>query len=198
MDNIVTFRDFEERDIDFIYKCKNDAKLNELTVGQYHPFSYKETENWVKGCMGEHNEYKFWAVCKNNESKDIIGWTSISKIDKANKKAFFHGIVIADPKYKIGIPWIEIQLFVMNYAFNILNLHRLEYSCLSDHKVSMAIGPVMFFAQEGLFKEAVFKNNRFYDLAYFGLLKDEYFSHLYKGDYELFNILERYANFRKK
>ena len=50
-DGVVLFRNFEERDIDFIYKCKNDEKLNELTVGQFHKFTYEEAEKWVHGCM---------------------------------------------------------------------------------------------------------------------------------------------------
>ena len=38
--NTVAFRDFEERDIDFIYRCKNDENLNSMIVGEFKP---KET-----------------------------------------------------------------------------------------------------------------------------------------------------------
>ena len=198
MEGTVLFREFEERDIDFIYRCKNDDKLNEMIVGQYHPFTYEEAEKWVRGCMGEHETYKFWAVCTNDDEKRIVGWTSLSKIDKDNKSAFFYSIVIGDPKYKKGFAWIEIQQFVIDYAFRQLDLNRLEYSCLSEHHSSMSIGPVMFFQQEGLFRQAVYKNNRYYDVAYFGLLKDEYQQHYENGDYEFMSILERYANYNKR
>lgn len=198
MEGTVLFREFEERDIDFIYRCKNDDKLNEMIVGQYHPFTYEEAEKWVRGCMGEHETYKFWAVCTNNDEKRIVGWTGLSKIDKDNKSAFFYSIVIGDPKYRKGFAWIEIQQFVIDYAFRQLDLNRLEYSCLSEHHSSMSIGPVMFFQQEGLFRQAVYKNNRYYDVAYFGLLKDEYQQHYENGDYEFMSILERYANYNKR
>lgn len=198
MEGTVLFREFEERDIDFIYRCKNDDKLNEMIVGQYHPFTYEEAEKWVRGCMGEHETYKFWAVCTNNDEKRIVGWTSLSKIDKDNKSAFFYSIVIGDPKYRKGFAWIEIQQFVIDYAFRQLYLNRLEYSCMSEHHSSMSIGPVMFFQQEGLFRQAVYKNNRYYDVAYFGLLKDEYQQHYENGDYEFMSILERYANYNKR
>lgn len=197
MDSTVLFRDFEERDIDFIYHCKNDEKLNEMIVGQYHPFTYEEAEKWVHGCMGNHETFKFWAVCTNDEEKRIVGWASLAKIDKDNHSAFFYGIVIGDPKYRKGFAWIEIQQFVMEYAFRTLNVNRLEFSCLSEHHSSMAIGPVMFFKSEGLFRQAVYKNNRYYDVAYFGLLKDEYMQHYNKGEYEFMSILERYAEYRK-
>ena len=197
MESTVLFRDFEERDIDFIYRCKNDDKLNEMIVGQYHPFTYEEAEKWVHGCMGEHETFKFWAVCTNDEDKRIVGWTSLSKIDKDNKSAFFYSIVIGDPKYRKGFAWIEIQQFVINYAFQTLELNRLEYSCLSEHHSSMSIGPVMFFKQEGLFRQAVYKNDRYYDVAYFGLLRDEYLEHYNNGDYDFMSVLERYAGYNK-
>ena len=197
MDSTVLFRDFEEGDIDFIYQCKNDDKLNEMIVGQYHPFSHEEAVKWVHGCMGEHETFKFWAVCTNDSEKRIVGWASLAKIDKENKSAFFYSIVIGDPKYRKGFAWIEIQQFVIDYAFQVLKVNRLEYSCLSEHPSSMAIGPVMFFKQEGLFRQAVYKNNRYYDVAYFGLLKNEYQAHHDNGDYEFMSILERYANFNK-
>jgi RimJ/RimL family protein N-acetyltransferase len=198
MDKTVSFRDFEERDIDFIYTWKNDEQLNSMIVGQYHPFTYEEAKNWVYGCMGEHDTYKFWAVCANDEEQEIVGWTSLSKIDRNNRSAFFYSIVIGNPKYRMGLPWIEIQMFVMEYAFVSLGLHRLEYSCLTEHPSSMTIAPVMFFQPEGVFRQAVYKHNRYYDVAYFGILEDEYFSHRERGDYDFDAIIMRYAALRKK
>lgn len=197
MDKTVTFRDFEERDIEFIYKCKNDAELNSMIVGQYHPFTYEEAENWVHGCMGEHDTYKFWAVCTNDEKQEIIGWTSLAKIDKENRSANINGIVIGNPKYKTGLPWIEIQMFIIEYAFINLRVHRLEYTSLTEHPVSMTIAPVMFFQQEGIFRQAVYKHNRYYDVAYFGILEEEYFKHKENGDYEYDAIFMRYVSLRK-
>lgn len=195
--NTVTFRDFEERDISFIHRCKNDEKLNSMIVGDYHPFSYEESVKWVHGCMGEHETYKFWAVCTNDEEKNIVGWTSLAKIDKENKSAFFHGIVIGDPNYRKGFPWIEIQQFVIDYAFQTLNVNRLEFSCLADHPTSMYIGPAMFFKQEGLFRKALYKNGSYHDVAYFGLLRDEYMEHFQNGEYDLLSIIDRYAKIKK-
>jgi len=194
----VAFRDFEERDIDFIYRWKNDEELNSMIVGQYHPFTREDAEKWVRGCMGEHDTYKFWAVCSNDDKQEIVGWTSLAKIDKDNKSAFFYSIVIGNPQYRKGLPWIEVQMFVMEYAFMSLGIHRLEYSCLAEHPSSMTIAPVMFFKPEGVFREACYKNNRYYDVAYFGILEDEYKSHRENGDYELEAVIARYAGLRRK
>ena len=198
MANTVTFRDFEERDIDFIYKCKNDEKLNSMIVGQFKPFSYDDAVKWVHGCMGEHEAFKFWAIATNDEEQRIVGWTALSQIDNVNKSAFFYSIVIGDSNYRNGIPWIEVQQFIIGYAFEILNINRLEFSCLCEHPSSMSIGPVMFFKQEGIKRQAIFKNGIYYDEAYFSLLHDEYYEHKEKGEYDFMSIVERYSSFSRK
>lgn len=198
MEKTVCFRDFEERDIDFIYKCKNDEKLNSMIVGQWHPFTYEEAAKWVHGCMGEHETYKFWAIATNDEEKRIVGWTALSQIDKVNKSAFFHSIVIGDERFRNGFPWIETQLFAITYAFEELQVNRLGYSCLSEHPSSMTIAPVMFFIQEGLRRDAVYKHGRYYDEALFSLLKDEYNQHKNAGEYEFESIILRYASIVRK
>lgn len=191
MEPTVIFRDFEERDIDFIYRCKNDAKLNSMIVGQWHPFTYEEAVNWVHGCMGEHETYKFWAIATNDEEKRIVGWVSISNIDKVNQSACFHGIVIGDPMYHDGFAWIESYLFIFKQIFEVLKLHRLYGSHISIHQHSEPMAHAMYIQTEGVQREALYKDNKFYDIVIDGLLSSEYFNHLLVGDYEIKKIIKR-------
>ena len=190
----VLFRDFEERDVDSIYKWKNDEQLNSMIVGQYHPFSYEEAINWVHGCMGEHKTYKFWAVCTNDEEKRIIGWVSLSDIDYENMSASFHGIVIADPNYRDGFAWVESYLFVMSQTFDVMGLNRLEGKNLVNHKQSNFIGGILFWKGEGIMRQAVRKNGEFYDLRIGSILRKEYLDHKVNGEYEMSSILHRLRN----
>lgn len=198
MANTVTFRDFEERDIDFIYKCKNDEKLNNMTTGQWYPFSYEESKKWVHGCMGEHETYKFWAIATNDEEKRIIGWIGVSNIDYNNNSANFHSIVIADEVYRDGMAWIESFLFVMQYIFEEKKLHRMYGTALIEHEASITIGEAMFEKTEGVFRDAIYKNGRYYDLAYCAILDNEYFEHKSKGEYEILSIIRRIGKIRKQ
>ena len=198
MDKTVLFRDFEERDIEFVYKCKNDEKLNSLIVGEYHPFTHEEAEKWVHGCMGEHDTFKFWAICTNDDEKRIIGWVSISNIDRINRSACHHGIVIADPAYQNGLAWIESCLFIREQVFETMKLNRLYGSCRVDHKLSMQIGPAMFSQREGTLREAVYKNGKFIDVAISAILAKDYFEHKANGDYEMPKIIRRLVYNKKK
>lgn len=197
MEPTVIFRDFEERDIDFIYRCKNDEKLSSTIVGQFRPFSHEDAEKWVHGCMGEHETYKFWAIATNDGEKHIVGWVSLSEIDYINKSAFYHGIVIADPQYHDGFAWIETYLFVMEYAFDRLNLNRLYGSNIKGHKHSGFVGKLFFWQHEGIMRQAVYKDGEFYDLSFGSILREEYEEHKGNGDYEMKQILRRFRQLRK-
>lgn len=197
MNSTVSFRDFEERDIDFIYKCKNDEKLNSMIIGEFHPFSYEEARNWVLGCMGEHDTFKFWAVCTNDEEQRIIGWISLSQIDKQNRSACFHGIVIGDESYRDGISWIESYLFIYKYVFEQLNLNRLYGSNIEKQKASYCMALAMFEQIEGIARQAIIKNGETHNVVYLSILRDEYFLHKSQGEFEFNKIILRLMDARK-
>lgn len=196
--NTVIFREFEERDVDFIYRCKNDKELNKLIVGQFHPFTYQEAVDWVQGCMGEHESYKFWAICPNDEEKRIIGWTALSKIDKVNRSVYTHSLVIGDKNFQDGFAWIETVLFLFSYSFEILGMNRVYGESIIGNKASNLVEDLMFMTREGVFRQAAFKNGRFYDISYAAILKDEYFAHKEAGDYEMPAVIRRLKKLRKE
>lgn len=198
MEGTVLFREFEERDIDFIYRCKNDDKLNEMIVGQYHPFTYEEAAKWVHGCMGEHETYKFWAVCTADSEQRIIGWIALSHIDTINSSCETHSIVIGDHDYRDGFAWVESVLFMFEYAFVELGLNRVYGQSLIGNQASNLVEGLMFMTREGISRQSVYKNNRFYDVSNAAILKDEYFYHKSQGDYEMSSILRRLRKLRKE
>ncbi len=198
MNSTVCFREFEERDVDAIYKWKNDEKLSQMIVGQFHPITYEDAQKWVKGCMGHHDNFIFWAICTNDDEKRIIGWAALAKIDKVNQSAETHSIVIADPDYNDGFAWLETEILMFNYAFEVLKLNRLYGVSLVGHKISNQVGELMFMKTEGILRQAICKNDRFYDLQYDAILKDEFFAHKEAGDYELMAIIRRLKKLRNK
>lgn len=197
MSKTVQFRDFEERDIDFIYKCKNDEKLNRLIVGNWHPFTYEEAADWVHGCMGEHDSYRFWAICTNDEEKRIIGWVSLSQIDLHNKSAFFHGIVIADPRYRDGLAEIEVYSFVYNVAFIQMGLDVVFGASLLRQGDSQLMSKAFYCERDGIESRVVCRNGIWYDKSYSHLYKKDYLQHLENGDYETMSVIKRIIKLKK-
>lgn len=192
MESTILLRDFEERDIGFIYQCKNDKRLNEMIVGQFRPFTMEEATKWVHGCMGEHDTYKFWAICTNDEERRIIGWASLSEIDKESRSACHHGLVIGDKLFSDGTAMFEAMLLSMDYAFTKLGVHRLYGWCLSEHKITPHMNEALGYVLEGRRRDAFYKDKRYYDLLDYGMLDNEYFKYKESGRYDMNTMLRNF------
>lgn len=195
MDYSIGFRSFEERDVDFIYQCKNDERLNNMIVGQYKKYSREDAEQWVRGVIrADRNDMKFWVLCTNDSERRIIGWESLSEIDFDNSSACHHGLVIGDPDYRDGVAMFEAMLFAMDYVFNTLNLHRLYGCCLSEHNTTTHLLSALGFVKEGVRRDAYYKNGRYYDLFDYGLLKSEYNQYDENGRFMIKNLFKCFVN----
>lgn len=197
MKKTVYFRTFEEEDADLIYQWMNDDELKELSVGLNRRMSHEEVVEWVRSRKDHHNYYVYWAICSSDNHK-MIGYASIVNIHYINSSAETGAIMIADPDYNDGTAWIESVLFMFEYAFERLNLHRLYGQSILGHKISNMVEPLMFMQQEGVLRQAAYKNGRYYDLSYAGILREEYFAHKEAGDYEMMAIIRRLKKLRKK
>lgn len=197
MEKTIFFRAFEEEDIDAIYQWRNDDELNKMTVGLNRKICRDDIAKWVRSKM-PHNPFEvYWAICAN-DTKKIIGYTQLTEIHFINSSANFSGIMIGDKDYHDGFAWIETYLFIMEYAFERLGLNRLYGSSMIGHKDSNNIGRLLLWTREGVMRQAVFKNGKFYDEAIGSILKSEYFDNKSKGLYDLKAILKRLRELRKK
>lgn len=196
MNKTVFFRTFEEEDADLIYQWMNDDELKELSVGLNRRMCKEEAQEWVKARMHHHEYNVYWAIC-SKESGKMIGYASLVGIHYINSSAETGAIMIADPEYNDGTAWIESVLFMFEYAFERLNLHRVYGHSLIGHKISNTVEPLMFMQQEGILRQAIYKNGRYYDLSCAAILRDEYFAHKEAGDYDMMNIIRRLRKIRK-
>lgn len=197
MEKTVYFRAFEPDDAVLIHEWKNSDELNELTVGLNKKTCYEEDFEWVKSKMNHHPYYAYWAIC-DRESDKMIGWASLTNIHYINSSAETGAIIIGDSNYQDGFAWIETVLFLFEYAFERLGLNRLYGESLVGHKISNFVEGLMFMKQEGIHRQAAYKNGRFYDVSYAGILKDEYFMHKVAGDYEMSSVIRRLKKLRKE
>lgn len=197
MEKTVYFRAFEPEDAVLIHQWKNSDELNEMTVGLNKKTSLEEDQQWVNAHKDHHPYYAYWAICAKDTNK-MIGYASLVNIHYINSSAETGAILIGDPNYNDGFAWIESVLFLFEYAFERLNLNRVYGQSLVGHKISNLVEPLMFMRQEGVLRQAAFKNGRYYDISFAGILKSEYYSHKEAGDYDLPTVIRRIKKLRKK
>ena len=193
MESTVYFRAFEPEDAVLIHEWKNSDELNKLTVGLNKKTCFEEDKKWVEDRMAHNPFYAYWAICAKDTNK-MIGWCCLTEIHYINSSANFSGIMIGNKDYQDGFAWVETYRFVLEYVFERLNLHRMCGSHLVSHKQSDAIARALFIRNEGIQKEAIFKNAKYEDLSIDAILADEYFAHREAGDYEFKKIVKRLIN----
>ena len=96
-----------------------------------------------------------------------------------------------------GMAWIDSYLFIYHYVFEVLNFNRVYGTRLVIHKQTNAMGKIMMSKQEGVLRQAVFKNGRFYDLVVGSVLKSEYFENKERGEYEMRAIIKRIKELKR-
>lgn len=197
MGKTVYFRAFEEEDAELIYKWMNDDDLKQMSVGVNRRMCRGEALEWVKAKMFDNRFQVYWAICSKENDK-MIGYASLVGIHYINSSAETGAIMIADPDYNDGTAWIETVLFMFEYAFERLNLHRVYGHSLVGHKMSNMIEPLMFMQNEGILRDAAYKNGRYYDLSCAAILRDEYFAHKEAGDFEMMSVIRRLRKLRKE
>jgi RimJ/RimL family protein N-acetyltransferase len=193
----VYFRAIEPEDAEYIYMWMNDHEMMRDAVGMPRPKSMQECREWAISAS-KHNPFNYsFAICTNDKSNKIIGYTTLTNIHFINSSVETGAIVIGDRNYRDGITWIESVLYLHYFAFEILHLNRLYGSHLLSQKVSDSITDLFFWQHEGILRQAVYKNGKYHDLSSEALLKDEYFKHKNNGEYTVSSVLERLKVLRK-
>ncbi len=193
----IYLRAFEEGDHILINQWRNDPEIQHLTAGPIRYVSSEMEREWVRQKMMNNTKEMYFAICLNDESHRMIGYTSLNNIDYVNRKVCGGGMVIGDKEHNNGIAVIERGLIIYDYVFNQLNMNRFYASCLTEQKVTIAIMKALLWTEEGCERQSVYKNGKYYDLLRFSLLRDEYYAHLQAGEYELMSIVKRIKKLRK-
>ncbi len=195
MEKTVYFRAFEPEDAVLIHQWKNDDKLNERTIGLNKKTTMEDDLKWVNSIKDHHPYYAYWAVCAK-ENDRMIGYASLVNIHYINSSAETGAVMIADPEYNDGRAWMESVLHLLEYGFESLNLHRIYGRSIIGNHQSNLMEKLLFMHQDGVMRDSVYKNGRYYDVSYAAILKDEYFAHKAVGDYEIPAMIKRIRTLR--
>ena len=166
----IFLRAMEPEDMEMLRDMINDSDVSNMVVGWSFPVSKKEQMDWYGRAVSSQD--KRFIVC-TKENKKAVGLVTLTDIDLVNHTAF-HGIKLhpSCPKGKgIGT---DAVMTLMEYAFNQINLNRLEGEWFLYNKASICLYEKCGWHQEGIKRKAVFRNGKYHDLAIAGILKDEF------------------------
>ena len=158
------------QDAEQLLILKND-KDSAFFLGGIHPeYCLDDIIRWIDF----HNEKKdeLVLVVEDRACSKLIGHVGLYKIDEIAKKTEY-GILIADKDYKGKGVGTVCTMCMTNYAFDKLGMHKVTAEVLTENKASVALFKKCGYSVDGVLRDDVYKNNRYYDVFSFSILNTE-------------------------
>ena len=107
------------------------------------------------------------------DGDQLIGNCSLMQTDWRNRKAVL-GIGIGDKAYWGKGYGSEATALLMEYAFDELNLHRVELEVYDFNERARRAYEKVGFVHEGICREALFRDGAYHDIHIMGLLREDW------------------------
>lgn len=169
--NDIKLRPLELEDSDILRKWRF-FEDNYDYFYEYTPNSSYSNKSWVQNCLNKTNEINF--IITENDSNIDIGMISLLDIDLRNKKCEMGRVLIAnDSSRGKGLGTQAIKL-ILEYAFNHLNLNKVYCEVFVDNLRALNSYKKIGFVQDGLFKNHIYKNGEYKDIAHLSIEKENF------------------------
>jgi len=168
----VYLRAFEIEDYKLINKWRKDEAMTDMLVGSKIFVSSEREKKWVEEIILDDKIKMYFAIC-DKETDEMVGFTSIRKINWRNRSAYWGGMTVGKEHWNKGYAQ-SANALVLKYVFDELGLNRFYTDYLEEHQVSTRIFEKMGFTVEGVSRQEVYKGGKFHNVVNVSMLKSEY------------------------
>ncbi len=160
-------RELERKDIKKINSWRNNEEIIALLGAPYRFINQEVDEKWYESYMQSRSNAIRYAIV-TDKSDDIIGLVSLCDINFINRSATLH-IMIGNEGQGKGAGTFAVRA-MCEHAFINYGLHRIELDVLAENKRAQHVYEKCGFVQEGVRRQAVFKNGKYTDMLMYSLL----------------------------
>ncbi len=118
-------------------------------------------------------------VLKKNDR--LIGSTSLDNINWVDRSAST-GTLIGEKRDRGKGYGSEAKSLLLRYAFQTLGLNRIESKILCYNRASLRYAEKCGYRQEGVLRQASYKNGQFHDLVVLSILREEWLAQQKKAN----------------
>lgn len=168
---IVTLRAIEEEDLNLLKDMFNDEEIERLVCGWAFPVSSYQQKKWFEQNYIDQRNQRFIIETKEDGA---VGVATLTDIDWKNRVAF-HGIKLSNRKYRARGIGTDSVMTIMNYAFNELQLNRLDGAIVEYNEGSKKLYcEKCGWKVEGIQRNSIFKGGKYHNKLIVGVLKEDY------------------------
>ena len=161
-----------EHDVATMARWYQDAEFLRLYDSRpAYPKTEAELSRWLEELQKDKNTFAF--AIRPLEGDDLIGYLELDEVIWQHGVCGM-GLSIGDQaNWGRGFGYEATQLGLA-FAFNELNLHRVQVTVFSYNERSIGLIEKLGFQREGVFREFLQRDGRRHDMVLYGLLRHEW------------------------
>lgn len=169
--NRVYLRPVEPEDARILAECNNDPAVR-VSFFTHTPTSLFHQANRAEEFYRAGADYIPLIICTVDED-EAIGVTAFHRVDLVSHAAIYSVCICDSGHWRKGFGG-EVTRLMLHYAFDILNLHRVQLHVWSDNAAGISIYRRAGFVEEGRLREAMRHDGRYFDFLVMGILDHEW------------------------
>lgn len=169
MSNDIKLRPLEREDLEFIHMLNNNAKI--MSYWFEEPYeAFVELQDLYDKHIHDQGERRF--ILEKEKDKEMVGLVELVEIDYIHRRAEFQ--IIIDPKHQNhGYASIATRM-AMDYAFSVLNMHKLYLIVDSTNEKAIHIYKKAGFQEEGEFLDEFFVDGTYHNAIRMCIFQKQY------------------------
>lgn len=169
----VCLRAYKEEDIKVATELVNDAELKKfLTPGIPFPMSLWQEEEWIKSQKdSQSGEFNF--AIEDMKTKKYIGGCGLENVNWLARTAVV-GIMIGDKNYWGKGYGTDAMKVLLKFIFENMNINKVKLNVFSFNERAIKSYKKCGFKVEGILKDEIFKEGKYYDEVLMAIFKEEF------------------------
>lgn len=171
MESRIYLRALEPDDYITTFEWRKDEEIQNMVGGPKYFVSKEKERQWVLNTITDSNRIVLGICLKNNNK--LIGTINIQEIDWINRSARVPIIIGDKAEWGKGFA-VEARFMALKFAFEERGMHRIWALVLENNIASLKLHGRCGFVQEGILRDSVFKNGKFHNQLYLGLIREDF------------------------
>ncbi len=171
--------------VSLISQWMNDDVVTHFMFTGQKPLEKEQITAMMKKDMDEGNVV---FIISDIKSRKLLGYGGLYSINPVARKAEFR-ILIGDKNFWGKGYGTEITELITYYGFDRLNLHRIYLGYTVENKGAGKAYEKAGYKHEGVLKEDIYRNSRYYDTVRMAILRKDYYGTFYESHKKRFSIL---------
>lgn len=134
-------------------------------------FNVTQIENYLEEISTDNSRIDFLIFDK--ESTNIVGEVVLNDINRKDRRCSLRIGIFNKSNFSKGYG-TEAIILALNYGFGMFNLHKIYLDVLNFNDRGLHVYEKIGFIKEGVLREDIYFNHRYYDVIMMSILEDEF------------------------